>query len=162
MVDPLVVDEQDRRVVGHDDLWPIGADGPRDLLAQPQRRLHLPIRLVEEVDARHADLGRRSPLLALALHDEGVDVGRRIVAPLVAARDEEVADVGALGDPARHRAGGAELDVVWVGGNDENALRSGQLVVRHRLRPILATQPRLIVRAPSASSRSAIQGWQVK
>ena len=61
MVDPLVVDEQDGRVVGHDDLRAERADRVRDPLAQAQRRLDLPVRLVEEVDRRRRRSRRRPP-----------------------------------------------------------------------------------------------------
>ena len=92
MVDPLVVDEEDGRVVGHDDLGPERPDGARDALAQAQRRLDLAVGLVEEVDALDPDLGGRRALLALAQDHESVDIGRGVVAALVAARDEQVAD----------------------------------------------------------------------
>ena len=51
------------------------ADRVRDPLAQPQRRLHLAVGLVEEVHARDADLGRGGSLLALAQGGQRLDVG---------------------------------------------------------------------------------------
>src|SRR5918992_5612425 len=86
MVHPLVVDEQHGRVMGHDDLGLELANDTRDPLAQLERRLHLAVGLVEELDAVDADLGGRGALLPLPQLCERHRIGARIVAALVAAR----------------------------------------------------------------------------
>ena len=141
MVHPLVVDEQDGGVVRHDHLRPERSNRVRDPLPQAQRRLDLPVRLVEELDAVDADLGGGRSLLALPQLREGRDIGGRVVAALVAARREQVANGRSLADPARNRAGGAELDVIGMRRDDKDALGGGQLIVRHRTAVMLAVRP---------------------
>ena len=132
VVDPLVVHEQHGRVVRHHHVGAELANRPGQAPAEGERRLDLAVGLVEEVDGIDADLGRRGSLLALAKLGKGRHIGVRVVAALVAARDDEVAGARALGDPARHRSGAAELDVVGMRGHDEDAFGGLELVVRHR------------------------------
>ena len=117
----------------HDDLRPKGADGVGDPLAKGERWLDLAVGLVEEVDARDAQLRGERALLGLAQARESADVRVGVVASLVAAGDHQVAHLGTLGCPARHGAGGPELDVVGMRGHHEDAVRGGQLVVWHRV-----------------------------
>ena len=92
-----------------------------------QRWFDLPVGLVEELDPVDADLRRRGALLSLPELGKGRDVGGRVVAALVAARGEEVANERALADPASDRAGCAELDIVGMRRDDEDAVGSRQL-----------------------------------
>jgi hypothetical protein len=75
VVHPLVVDEEDRWIVAHHDLGSKLPDRPGDALPEPQARLHLPIRLAQEVDPGHPDLGGGGPLLLLPQGGQGRWIG---------------------------------------------------------------------------------------
>ena len=132
MVHPLVVHEEHRRIVSHHDLGLKSANGVGDPFAESQARLDLAIGLIQEVDTRHAELCGRSALLPLAPSGQLAWVDRGVVASLVSPGDEQVAHLGASVHPARHGAGGPELDVVRMRGDHEHPVRGRQPVDRHR------------------------------
>ena len=77
--------------------------------------------VVQEVDLLDPDGGRGGPLLGLP--DRGYALARGVVeAARVAAGDQQVRHFDAGVDPAGHRAGGPEVDVVGVGHDAQRAL----------------------------------------
>ena len=95
------------------------ADHPADVPAQSLADLQLTVAIAEEAHVGDAeDLARRDLLRApdagnLRTRHVGVESAR------IAVGHDAVGDLGPLGDPRRHGACRAEIDVVRVGGDHE-------------------------------------------
>ncbi len=100
------------RIVGHDQAWPQLPDGQAELLAQPHARLDLAVQPAQKVDVRHTQPPRRLTLLAFASGSQLDWIDLKVMAALVAAGDDQVRDVAALGGPAGDGAASAELGIV--------------------------------------------------
>ena len=97
------------------------ADHPADVAAQVDGRLHPAVRVPEEGDVGDPDdRGRRGLLAAAQLGDLGA-AGAAVRAAGVAVGDDAVRDLAALGRPARGAARAAEVAVVGMGDDDQDA-----------------------------------------
>ena len=107
--------------LGQHALGPDLADDPADVAAQLEGGLHHAVGMTEEVHVAHADHGGRGPLLVLAQRCHVGPRHRTVGSTGVAVRDDAVGDL----DPGRReggdRAGRPEVDVVGMGGHDEDS-----------------------------------------
>src|SRR6185437_1125724 len=115
---PVPVDLRGRR---EHPLRAYAADLAADVAAQLDAGRDPTVRVAEEREVLHAELGRRGLLLGLA---ERAHLGARgvVEAARVAGGADAVRDLHALGDPACDRAGSAEVDVVRMGDDDQRTL----------------------------------------
>jgi hypothetical protein len=105
------------------------ADDPADVAAQLDRRGQRAVAVAEEAHVAHPDLLGGLDLLGAP---DGGDLGpvdSRVEAARVAVGAHAVDDLDARAGPGRDGAGGAEVDVVGVGRDDQRPLDLG--VVQH-------------------------------
>src|SRR5215469_3548224 len=96
-------------------------DDPAQVTAQPDSGLDLAVWIAKEVQIVHADLFGSCRLLCLPQRCHLRAPDRRIASTSVSVGHDAVADVDPGVRPLRDRSGGAKVDIVWVGGNHQNA-----------------------------------------
>jgi hypothetical protein len=120
--EPVLVDDH-RGIHGHDGIGLEAANDAHQLLAQCQVVLEGAVRAVQEVDPFVADDLCCGTLFRPRVRASSSGVRRRIVRPSVAARAAHHARDRTRANPARHRAGDAEVGIVGVGDDHEDAVR---------------------------------------
>ena len=103
-----------------DAFGPDDPDHARQVASKRHRELEGTVGVREKVQVGDADLGGGLPLLGLTDLRKRRQVDRRIGAPGRPVGHDAVGDVDALFRPRRHRAGGAEVDVVGMRRDDED------------------------------------------
>jgi hypothetical protein len=89
-------------------------DDARDLAAERHRVLEHPVGVPDEDQVGHPEPYRAFPLLALASGGELAGPHGRVLAPLVAAREQQEGHLPALGGPLRDRRRAPVLGIVGV------------------------------------------------
>src|SRR5712692_8015301 len=103
---------------------PVGpdlSDDPGQVLAQAEGRFHPAVRITEEAQVVHAYLLGCRGLLGVPQRRHVGAGDARVASASVAIGDDAVGDVDAGVGPARDRAGRAEVHVVRMGGDDQDA-----------------------------------------
>src|SRR5204863_1395454 len=108
-------------ILADEEVGAVAPDLAGDVAAQPARVLDLAVRVAEERHLLDAERARGAALLLLT--DGGQPRGghRAVARALVAVGDDDEADVLAFLDELRHRAARAELAVIGMGGDHQDA-----------------------------------------
>ena len=107
---------------GYDSLGSDTADDAGEVAPQLQADHQAPVGVGEKGQVGDSDGGRRGGLLDPPRLTHLLAGHRLVEAPGVAVGDDAVGDFDAVLDPSRHRTGGAEIDVIGMGGDDQDPL----------------------------------------
>jgi hypothetical protein len=113
-------------------------DDPADVASQLVGDVQRAVGVAEEPDVVDADLGSRGALLGLADGRDAIPRYGWVEATCVTVGDDAVGDDAPGRGPVGDRAGGAEVDVVGMGGDDEGAFDLVRIHVPDHAAPLRA------------------------
>ena len=121
VIDVALAGPAPRGIGSNDDIGLGPADPAGDLAAKVERRLQGPVVIPEEEHVLDPQLHSSGALLRVA--DLGEPLGRhcRVAAAAVAVGEDQVGDLPAFRGPPCDRPRGAELRVIRVGHDDQDA-----------------------------------------